>query len=78
MEAKNFLTKNSNYMRKRKIHVENEGSNHVNMYTSKAWKEVDSIADLVEAVLNICSLDHMIHNYGYGGIVLLRVCHNVR
>ena len=61
-----------------KIHVENKGSNHVNMYTSKEWKEADSIADLVEAVLNICSLDHIIRNYGFGGIVLLRVCHDVR
>ena len=71
---------NSNYMGKKimKIHVENEGSNHVNMYTSKEWKEADSIADLVEDVLNICSLDHIIRNYGFGGIVLLRVCHDVR
>ena len=39
LEAKNFLSKNSNYMGKRntKIHVENEGSNHVTMYTSKEW-----------------------------------------
>ena len=80
LEAKNFLSQNSNYMgkRKTKIHVENKGSNHVNKYTSKEWKEVDSIANLVEAVLNICSLDHMICNYGFGGIVLLRVCHEVR
>ena len=40
LEAKNFLSKNSNYMGKRntKIHVENEGSNQVNMYMSKEWK----------------------------------------
>ena len=44
----------------------------------KEWKEADSIADLVEVVLNICSLDHIIRNYGFGGIVLLRVCHDVR
>ena len=44
----------------------------------KEWKEADSIADLAEDVLNICSLDHMICNYGFGGIVLLRVCHDVR
>ena len=44
----------------------------------KEWKEADSIADLVEVVLNICSLDHIIRNYGFGGIVLLRICHDVR
>ena len=42
------------------------------------WKEADSIADLVEVVLNVCTLDHMVRNYSFAGLTLLRVCHNVR
>lgn len=56
------MSKNSHYMGKRntRIHLENEGVDHVNMYTSKEWKEAESIADLVEAVINMVSLEHMI------------------
>ena len=79
-----------------KLHIENQGDNHMNMYTSKGklllmvvaqvylqfldieWKEADSIADLVEVVLNVVSLDHMVRNYSFAGLTLLRVCHDVR
>ena len=56
------MSKNSHYMGKRntRIHLENEGVDHVNMYTSKEWKDAESIADLVEAVINMVSLEHMI------------------
>ena len=62
MQAKHFLSKNSSFMGKRntRIHLENEGADHVNMYTSKEWKEAESIADLVEAVINMVALEFMI------------------
>ena len=39
-QAKHFMSKNSHYMGKRntRIHLEDRGSDHVNMYTSKEWK----------------------------------------
>ena len=46
--------------RNTRIHLENEGADHVNMYTSKEWKEAESIADLVKAVINMVALEFMI------------------
>ena len=32
----------------------------------------------MEVVLNVVSLDHMVRNYSFAGLTLLRVCHDVR
>ena len=82
MELRHFIHANSKAKRQRgqkievKAHESDElGGMSVEAYTN--WSEAGSTREMVEGLLNYIATLHMIRPWDYGGIVMIRVLHEV-
>ena len=82
MELRHFIHANSKAKRQRgqkievKAHESDElGGMSVEAYTN--WSEAGSTREMVEGLLNYMAVLHMIRPWDFGGLVMLRVLHEV-
>ena len=80
MELKNYLGKNSNVSEKsrKKLAITEVGEDQYNMGVETKWEGADTVWEAMDAGLNFLAAQHMIRQYSYSGLAMLRCLHACR
>ena len=80
LEIKNFLTKNSGVARESKKNLKVSGilTEDFSMGIGTEWTPADTVWEVVDAGFNLLCAEHMIRQYSYTGISMLRALHEIR
>ena len=80
LEIKNFLTKNSGVARESKKNLKVSGilTEDFSMGIGTDWTPADTVWEVVDAGFNLLCAEHMIRQYSYTGISMLRALHEIR
>ena len=76
----NFLMKNSGVAdkNKKKIQVQEVGEDQYAMGVETRWEQATTVWEVVDGIMNFMALEHMIRQYSYTGLAMLRALHNMK
>ena len=79
-KLENYLSKNSGVTEKskKKLSVQEVGEDQYSMGVETKWEQASTVFEAVGGVLNYIACEHMIRQYSYTGIAMIRALHEHR